>query len=119
MKKWLLYFLLLSGFSSRAQSHKTENIIIVTLDGMRWQEIFGGVDSSLLNNPKYTHEKKRITQALWDEDAGERRKKLLPFLWTTVAQHGQLYGNRNIGNEVNNANPYWFSYPGYNEIFTG
>jgi hypothetical protein len=36
-----------------------------------------------------------------------------------MAHQGQLYGNRNNSSEVNNANPYWFSYPGYNEIFTG
>ena len=30
-----------------------------------------------------------------------------------------LYGNRTKNCSVNNANPYWFSYPGYNEIFTG
>jgi len=32
---------------------------------------------------------------------------------------GQLYGNRNRGSFVDVANPYKFSYPGYNEIFTG
>jgi hypothetical protein len=26
-------------------------------------------------------------------------------------QKGQIYGNRALGNKVNNANPYWFSYP--------
>ncbi|MDQ2752912.1 MAG: alkaline phosphatase family protein, partial [Bacteroidota bacterium] len=40
-------------------------------------------------------------------------------LWNTVAKEGQLYGNRHFGNDINNANRYWFSYPGYNEIFTG
>jgi hypothetical protein len=30
-----------------------------------------------------------------------------------------LYGNRNFDNKVNTANIYTFSYPGYNEIFTG
>jgi hypothetical protein len=49
----------------------------------------------------------------------ERRKKLLPFLWSTIDSSGQIYGNRNFGNKVNNANPYWFSYPGYSEILTG
>ncbi len=49
----------------------------------------------------------------------ERRKKLFPFLWTTIEGEGQLYGNRTKGCAVNNANKYWFSYPGYNEIFTG
>ncbi len=43
----------------------------------------------------------------------------MPFLWSVVEQNGQLYGNRDLQNKVNNANRYWFSYPGYNEIFTG
>ena len=119
MKKFILFILVLQSAAGWSQSHKTENVIIVTLDGMRWQEIFGGVDSALLNNPKYTHAQKEIKAMLWNDDAGERRKKLFPFLWGTVSGNGQLYGDRNIGNNVNNANPYKFSYPGYNEIFTG
>jgi arylsulfatase A-like enzyme len=43
----------------------------------------------------------------------------MPFLWGTVVNNGQLFGNRTLGSKVDNANPYWFSYPGYNEIFTG
>ncbi len=43
----------------------------------------------------------------------------MPFFWTTIAGKGQLYGNRTYGNKVDNANPYWFSYPGYSEIMTG
>ena len=86
---------------------------------MRWEEIFGGVDSVILNNQEYTHEKEDIKASLWSDDATERRKKLFPFLWNTIGQKGQLYGNRNLGNFVDVANRYWFSYPGYNEIFTG
>jgi hypothetical protein len=119
MKKIILLILLLKITFVHAQVHKTENIIIVTLDGMRWQEVFGGVDSAIINNPQFTHGKDAVNAAFWDADATVRRKKLFPFLWTTVLQGGQLYGNRNIGNQVNNANPYKFSYPGYNEIFTG
>jgi hypothetical protein len=37
-------------------------------------------------------------------------------MWSVAK--GQI-GNRALGNKVNNANPYWFSYPGYNEIMTG
>jgi hypothetical protein len=44
---------------------------------------------------------------------------LFPFIWSVIADSGQVYGNRDLGNEMNVANPYWFSYPGYNEIFTG
>jgi Type I phosphodiesterase / nucleotide pyrophosphatase len=43
----------------------------------------------------------------------------MPFLWTTVLNHGQLFGNRTAGSKADNANPYWFSYPGYSEIMTG
>jgi hypothetical protein len=105
--------------SSRPVPRRTENLVIVTLDGMRWQEIFGGIDSALLGNPAYTRDKDGLKAKFWNDDAGERRKKLFPFLWTTVARKGQLYGNRNAGNFVNVANRYKFSYPGYSEIFTG
>ncbi|MFT3936818.1 MAG: hypothetical protein QM726_24550 [Chitinophagaceae bacterium] len=99
--------------------HKTENVVIVTMDGMRWQEIFGGVDEELLNTKTYTKEPDEIKKQFWAATAEERRKKLFPFLWTTIAEKGQLYGNRKYDNKFDNANPYWFSYPGYNEIFTG
>ena len=101
-----------------AQS-KTENIVIVTLDGMRWQEVFGGADSSILRNSKYTKDFEGTSQKFWSANLEERRKKLFPFLWNTVAHYGQLHGNRKLDSKVNNANPYKFSYPGYSEIFTG
>ena len=47
-----LFFLLISLL--HAQS-KTENIIIVTLDGFRWEEVFGGADSALINDSTYVH----------------------------------------------------------------
>ena len=102
-----------------AQHRKTENLIIVTLDGMRWQEVFKGVDPVLMNDSIFNQDREGIKQKFWSEEVAERRKKLFPFLWTTIAQHGQLYGNRQLDNKVDNANPHWFSYPGYNEIFTG
>ncbi|HMH22937.1 MAG TPA: hypothetical protein VK563_14220 [Puia sp.] len=105
--------------SAQPNPYRTENLVIVTLDGMRWQEIFGGIDSALLGNPGFTMDKDGLKSRFWSDDARERRKKLFPFLWSTVEQGGQLYGNRNIGNMVNVSNRYKFSYPGYNEIFTG
>ena len=43
----------------------------------------------------------------------------MPFLWTTVAGQGQIYGNRLYQNKMNVANMYKISYPGYNEMLTG
>ncbi|MBS1654626.1 MAG: alkaline phosphatase family protein [Bacteroidetes bacterium] len=111
--------MLLSGIATVAQSRKTENVIIVTLDGFRWEEVYGGADDSLINNPAYCSDTADLKNKFWASTPEERRKKLLPFLWNTVGTEGQLYGNRWLGNKVNNANKYWFSYPGYNEIFTG
>lgn len=100
--------------------NKIENIIVVTTDGLRWQELFTGMDTVLANDPQFNqNQKKYIYNTYWHSDPAERRKKLLPFIWSQFAGSGQLYGNRNYGNFVNTANPYWFSYPGYNEIFSG
>ncbi len=102
------------------QAQKVENIIIITTDGLRWQEMYGGMDSAIANNKKFHKgDSAYIFKHYWAATAEERRKKLMPFMWSTFAAKGQLYGNRNYSNKVNNANPYWFSYPGYSEIMTG
>jgi hypothetical protein len=119
MKRIIVLVFLLNIRIVFAQGQKTENLIIITLDGMRWQEVFEGADSAILNNPAYTHEKKEMLGLFWAGDKTARRKKLFPFLWDSVYARGQLYGDRYIGSQVDNANPYKFSYPGYNEIFTG
>jgi hypothetical protein len=126
MNKILLYKLFRFAFiicllpvSSAYAQRKTENLIVVTLDGLRWQEVFKGVDERLMNDSIYNRNIKDMKEKFWSASAEERRKKLFPFLWTVVAQKGQIHGNRQHGNKVDNANRYWFSYPGYNEIFTG
>jgi arylsulfatase A-like enzyme len=84
--------------STNARQHKTENVVIITMDGMRWQEVFGGIDSVLLMNKSYTREPDDLKKRFWSKDAEERREKLFPFFWTKIKADGQLYGNRNIGN---------------------
>jgi len=101
-----------------AQNHKTKNVIIVTLDGFRWQELYRGADSALINSP-YTQDKDEVHKKYWTADVHQRRKLLMPFIWSVIGVQGQLYGNRDLGNKDEVANQYHFSYPGYNEIFTG
>ncbi len=118
----LLVFALSSGLRSFAQfgaERKTANIILFAMDGMRWQEIFGGVDSSLMNDHAYTREPGAMKSKYWAVNAAERRRKLMPFFWDTIARNGQLYGNRNLGNLVDVANPYKITYPGFSEVITG
>ncbi|MGX7666197.1 sulfatase-like hydrolase/transferase [Flavobacterium pedocola] len=113
-------FLLLLFTTTVFSQQKIENMIIVTIDGLRWQEVFYGMDARIASKKKYNPSK---SKAAFNDYRGhnykQRRKKLMPFLWTVVEEQGQLYGNRKHGSKVNNANPYLFSYPGYSEIFCG
>lgn len=96
-----------------------QNIFIITTDGFRWQEVFRGADSALLNNPQFVKNPGLINLQYWDKDLDRRREKLMPFFWNVVARQGQLYGNREENNNVNVTNPFKISYSGYSEILTG
>ncbi len=99
---------------------QTRNVLLVTTDGLRWEEVFGGADSSLVNVANVAaHDLGAIKDEFLAGDALERRKALLPFIWDVVATGGQLFGNENAGSEVKVTNGRNFSYPCYNEMFTG
>ena len=120
MKHTLMLFFLVSFFTVTAQrSSKTQNVFVVTIDGIRWQEIFNGADSVIINNSRYTSDIDLAKLMYLDPSSDQSRKKLLPFFWNVIQFRGQLYGNRLYKNKVNVSNNYKFSYPGYNEIFTG
>ena len=121
MKKiiFLIASFFLLQFTNAQTGLKTKNVILITLDGLRWQEVFGGADSLILYNKEYVKNIKNIEGKYWNSDPVIRREMLMPFLWGTIENKGQLYGNRNVDSKVNVTNPYWFSYPGYNEILCG
>ena len=96
-----------------------KNLFIITIDGFRWQEIFAGADSSIINDERYTPDTSTMKMMYWASTPEERRKKLMPFFWNVLAIKGQVYGNRYFRNKVNTSNLYSLSYPGYNEMFTG
>lgn len=107
-------------FSAVAQSKsKTENIILITLDGMRWQEVFSGAEARLIANKSFVGDTASLKKMFWNDSPEKRRELLMPFFWTVLAKQGQLYGNRDLGSKVNTTNKMWFSYPGYSEILTG
>lgn len=120
MRIVLLFSLYLLSFShSYGQQDRPQNLVIVTLDGMRWQEVFGGADSLLTFDTTATYSHGYVKDRFWSSNEEDRRKKLLPFFWSELVNKGLLIGNRKLNSFVNNANPHRFSYPGYNEIFTG
>ncbi len=103
-----------------ASPNRTENIVLVTADGLRWQEVFGGIDESLMHAEKAGMKNAgRLRERLWRDSSAERRKRLLPFFWGKLARKGVVLGNRNAGSAVRLSNGIRVSYPGYSEILTG
>lgn len=117
MKYILIISLLFTGFISRAQ--KTENIFLVTMDGFRWQELFNGAADSLMMHPDFVQDSDTLFSQFWHENVNQMRELLMPFFWQVIGKDGILLGNRNCKNRVNVSNKFWFSYPGYSEIFCG
>src|SRR4029077_8107906 len=78
---------------------KTRNVVLIVSDGLRWQEVFTGADATLLNekNGGIWDKEEDLRREFWRSDANERRKALFPFLWSTVAVHGQIFGNQARG----------------------
>lgn len=117
--------LLLALPASAQLAHKTQNVIVVMMDGMRWQEVFRGADPSLIAipGPKWFGDPDQMAaqarQLYLRPTAAESRQALMPFLWTEIATHGQIFGNRDLGSDSHVTNIFNFSYPGYAETLTG
>ena len=119
----LLMLLALPSFA-QAQAPaalKTRNVVLIVSDGLRWQEIFTGADPLLLNekNGGIWDNETELRREFWRETPEQRRQALFPFLWGTVAAHGQIFGNQTKGSIAHVSNGFAFSYPGYNEMLSG
>jgi Metalloenzyme superfamily len=117
MKTFFLWTVLFMQLSMYSQNQHCEKLIIITIDGVRWQEVFEGADSSLLFSPKTR--KDSIVDKFWSSLKEDRRKRLMPFMWNCLEQNGQILGNRKYHNKMQVKNIARVSYAGYNEIFTG
>lgn len=121
---WMMAIIALFSFFTNEliaqNSKKTENVVLILIDGYRWQELFRGAEKSLLADKRFNSEDSIARfKKYWDEDPLVRRKKLMPFTWEYIARHGQIYGNRDYDNLVEVTNPYWISYPGRAELYSG
>jgi len=92
MKKNSAFILLgLIAALSAQKKNKTRNIILVAIDGFRWQEPFNGADSSFLHNKQLVENTSKYQKRCWNDGLSERRKLLLPFIWGAVAEYSQFY----------------------------
>ncbi len=103
----------------KSKEDNSQKVILITIDGLRWQELFSGADSLLVANTDYVKDTVTLKKKFWKTNFKQRRKSLMPFFWNTIANDGVIYGNRKLGNKVNITNKHGFSYPGYSEILCG
>jgi hypothetical protein len=113
----LILALSLSTFTLAQAAPKDQRVVLVTLDGVRWQEVFRGADPVIATDKTLTPMAKEIKAQFLDP--AEKAAALTPFLHQVVAKQGVLLGDRDHNSCVAVTNTMWFSYPGYNEILTG
>lgn len=102
------------------QALKTRHVILIMSDGLRWQEVFRGAEEGLLTKEGGLIDKPEpVKKEFWRDTPEARREALMPFLWSTVAKGGQIYGNLDRRSDAHVTNGRFFSYPGYNETFCG
>jgi hypothetical protein len=96
------------------------NVIIVTIDGFRWQELFNGCDLVFMDSKVGgVKDEPGLKKRYHRDGIADRRKALMPFFWETVVAKGQLFGNPAKQCSATLTNGLKFSYPGYSEMFCG
>jgi hypothetical protein len=118
MRKLIAVTLCLAALAA-GQSRKTQNVVLVTSDGLRRQEVFSGIDPLLMAEKVAGMERAEdLRQKLWAASPAERRERLLPFFWKTLAARGVVLGNLEKASAVEVTNAFRVSYPGYSELLT-
>ena len=103
--------------SSRLQ---TRNVLLITVDGLRWQEVFAGADATLMEKEAGgVKDVLALKHRFQRESASESRQTLMPFFWDTVAKQGTVFGDPEQDSKAVVTNGLNFSYPGYSEILCG
>lgn len=98
---------------------RTEKVILVVIDGVRWQEVFRGGDCALMTKEQGVEDTLATRARFCRTTPDSARGALMPFLWGTMARQGMVLGDRDHGGDAHISNTMKFSYPGYNEILTG
>ena len=71
--------------------HQTEKVVLVMIDGMRWQEVFHGADPDLLETlgsdmPGDAKERAELARQRYARPTeAERRQALMPFMWSVIS----------------------------------
>ena len=125
---WIAFWLTVAVCPTPVAAQETTqarapNVVLVTLDGVRVEEMFGGLDTTVLRSQLQEGQVLRthpLYRRYGADSAQARRQKLMPFFWgTLMREHGWIAGNAARGSRVEVGNRMRFSYPGYAELLTG
>src|SRR5687767_12079139 len=108
-----------TAFTPAQQRSTVSNDFVVTLDGLRWQELFGGMQGEMLTRAAGgIGNAAPVEQRFGGATPEERREKMMPFFWSILAKQGQVFGDATRNSVARVTNGLLFSYPGYNEILS-
>lgn len=94
----------LAATTPRVEAPNDAAVVLVVLDGVRWQDVFVGADPAL---------------AAEGHVPAARAEELMPHLHALVAERGAALGAPGEGPTMSASGPNFVSLPGYTEIFTG
>ena len=98
---WLASWLPMIQGATEQTVRKTRNVILITTDGLRCQELFTGAAAELMSKEVGGVENTNaFRKTFWRETPEARREALMPFFWSVVATQGQVFGNANKGSVV-------------------
>ena len=82
--------------SLQPQVGAADNVILITLDGARVEEMFTGLNLEILRSTLKQGQKIEdlpVYRRFWAEDSAARREKLMPFFWRTLmVEHASYCG---------------------------
>lgn len=120
MIRYSFAFLVVLGIAFSASAEEPRNVILVTIDGFRWQEFFGGAQEKYIDaKAGGVRDIAGVRTRFLRDTAEARREALMPFVWTVIAKQGQVYGDATRGSHATLTNGLKFSYPGYSEMLCG
>ena len=117
----LVISLVVPGAVTNATAQRpAEHVILVTIDGLRAQDLFTGPDSTIMASRQASGiaDTAEFRKTYWRSTAVDRRRNAMPFFWDSLVPRGVITGLPG-GASVRSTNGHKFSAPGYQEIYTG
>lgn len=90
-----------------SEASRERNVVLITIDGVRWQEVFRGEDPHLAELAKLPRHRSRSAA------------DLMPNSQRLFFRGGTVLGDPRFGGGIQASGPHFVSLPGYLEILTG